>query len=90
MENLNSPDEADYLGELGEVVEGVLHEHLMSILETLKGRFAQVVIIMHDGSVLSAASAELDDSDEALDQVVVHIADAADNAAQLLSPRTIN
>jgi predicted regulator of Ras-like GTPase activity (Roadblock/LC7/MglB family) len=90
MENLNSPDEADYLGELDEAVANVLQEQLRSIRETLNGRFLQLVVVTHDGLVVSAASADLDDPDDILSRMVAHIADAAIRAAQLLPSRTIN
>lgn len=85
MENLDNVEE---------VTETDLHDDLQdklcAIRESLNGRFMQIVVVTRDGDVMSAATADIDEPDEELSQMVSSIFAAGVHAATLLPTKYVN
>jgi len=63
---------------------------LRKLREAMNGRFLQVIVMTHDGNVMSAASADIDEPDEELTQIVGAIFEAAVRSAELLPVKYMN
>ena len=73
-----------------EDMEDEMQDTLRKLREAMNGRFLQVIIMTHDGNVMSAASADIDEPDEELTRIVGAIFETAVRSAELLPVKYMN